>query len=73
MYSEKKKRAVDPNAPPRPTLLGHNKIIKGVQADIDETRLISQQQQAQIDQLKAELRRANHRIELLTDHLRNKK
>ncbi len=35
MYQQKKKsRAVDPNAPPRPTLLGHEKVIKDVNAAI---------------------------------------
>jgi len=30
MYNQKKKkREVDPNAPPRPTLLGHEKEMKG--------------------------------------------
>lgn len=30
MYTvKKKKREVDPNAPPRPTLLGHEKEMKG--------------------------------------------
>lgn len=35
MYQQKKKkRAVDPNAPPRPTLLGHEKVIKDVNSAI---------------------------------------
>jgi hypothetical protein len=28
MFKQKKKRPVDPNAPPRPTLLGHEKELK---------------------------------------------
>lgn len=28
MYTKKKKKEVDPNAPPRPTLLGHEKEMK---------------------------------------------
>lgn len=28
MFKPKKKRTVDPNAPPRPTLLGHEKEMK---------------------------------------------
>ena len=35
MYG-KKKRAVDPNAPPRPTLLGHEKVIKDAKAVMDQ-------------------------------------
>ena len=35
MYG-KKKRAVDPNAPPRPTLLGHEKVIKDAKTVIEK-------------------------------------
>jgi len=28
MFKQKKKKVVDPNAPPRPTLLGHEKEMK---------------------------------------------
>jgi uncharacterized coiled-coil protein SlyX len=35
MYGAKKKRAVDPNAPPRPTLLGHEKVIKDAKSVIE--------------------------------------
>lgn len=30
MYKQKKKREVDPNAPPRPNLLSHEKVLKDV-------------------------------------------
>jgi capsule polysaccharide export protein KpsE/RkpR len=36
MYGVKKKRAVDPNAPPRPTLLGHEKVIKDAKSVIEQ-------------------------------------
>ena len=36
MYGVKKKRAVDPNAPPRPTLLGHEKTIKDAKQVIEQ-------------------------------------
>ena len=36
MYRKKKKRAVDPNAPPRPTLLGHEKVLKDARNTIDQ-------------------------------------
>jgi hypothetical protein len=36
MYGAKKKRAVDPNAPPRPTLLGHEKTIKDAKQVIEQ-------------------------------------
>jgi TolA-binding protein len=36
MYGAKKKRAVDPNAPPRPTLLGHEKVLKDAKSVIEQ-------------------------------------
>jgi uncharacterized protein YaaN involved in tellurite resistance len=77
MFKVKKKRAVDPNAPPRPTLLGQVKVIKDVRSDIDATKAVvqstAQQQQAQIDLLRRDLNRAYVRIEMLTNYLRNMK
>ena len=36
MYKVKKKRAVDPNAPPRPNLLSHEKVLKDVKLSNDQ-------------------------------------
>ena len=36
MYKQKKKRAVDPNAPPRPNLLSHEKVLKDVKQSNDQ-------------------------------------
>lgn len=36
MYGAKKKRAVDPNAPPRPNLLSHEKTIKDAKQVIEK-------------------------------------
>ena len=44
MYGAKKKRAVDPNAPPRPNLLSHEKTLK-------DTRGIIERQERQIQML----------------------
>jgi septal ring factor EnvC (AmiA/AmiB activator) len=71
MYKEKKKRVRDPNLPPPPNLMSHDKTIRGMQANLETTQLSTQQQQNQIEQLKREVRQANYRIELLTNQLRN--
>jgi chromosome segregation ATPase len=49
-FSQKKKpkKPIDPNAPPRPTLLGHEKVINDVNAQLKE-------QQEKIDKLFYEL------------------
>ena len=44
MYGAKKKRAVDPNAPPRPNLLSHETTLK-------DTRGIIERQERQIQML----------------------
>ena len=36
MYRLKKKREVDPNAPPRPNLLSHEKVLKDVKVSNDQ-------------------------------------
>lgn len=36
MYKVKKKRPVDPNAPPRPNLMSHDKVIRDQKAVIDQ-------------------------------------
>jgi predicted RNase H-like nuclease (RuvC/YqgF family) len=38
MYKVKKKRPVDPNAPPRPNLLNHEKRLKDATGTIDTQR-----------------------------------
>ena len=40
MYRVKKKRAVDPNAPPRPNLLSHEKVLKGNKELMDQQHQI---------------------------------
>lgn len=35
MYTTKRKRAVDPNAPPRPNLLSHEKVLKDTKSVIE--------------------------------------
>ena len=55
MYKIKKKRAVDPNAPPRPNLLSHEKTIKETRAVIDQQQQIIQQLRQRIDQLETKM------------------
>ena len=39
MYKQKKKREVDPNAPPRPNLLSHEKVLKDVKMSNEQRDL----------------------------------
>lgn len=69
MYSVKKKREVDPNAPPRPTLLGHEKVIKDfnttIQALESQVRALSQR----INTLESRLGIQKDHINMLNQHI----
>ena len=64
---------MDPLAPPRPNLLSQAKEIKDVKLHFD---LINQElirHNAEMGEIKAKLRAANYRIEMLTSYLQNNK
>lgn len=62
MYKQKKKRAVDPNAPPRPTLLGHEKVIK-------DTKQLLQKHEYEIGQLRALVSELESKLASQTNYL----
>ena len=51
-YKQKKKRKVNPDAPPRPTLLGHDLTIRNMQNQIDRLDQQIADLTDQIDKLK---------------------
>jgi predicted nucleic acid-binding Zn-ribbon protein len=63
MYKQKKKKVVDPNAPPRPTLLGHEKEMKDFRGKFSDigNNVHSQNQEIQ------ELRRKINRLQMQMD------
>ena len=62
MYGTKKKRAVDPNAPPRPNLLTHEKTLK-------DTKSIIEQQQQTINRLIAQVNNLEQKVTRQADYL----
>lgn len=62
MYGTKKKRAVDPNAPPRPNLLTHEKTLK-------DTKSIIEQQQQTINRLIAQVNSLEQKVARQADYL----
>jgi predicted RNase H-like nuclease (RuvC/YqgF family) len=62
MYSAKRKRAVDPNAPPRPNLLSHEKVIK-------DTRSVIERQGQQITMLLDRVSGLERKLESQTSYL----
>ena len=51
MYRPKKKRAVDPNAPPRPNLLNHEKRLKDAVVTVEQLQAQNRELQTRIEAL----------------------
>lgn len=51
-FKQKKKRAVDPNAPPRPNLMSHDKTIRESKVEFDRLRDLVNRQADEIASLK---------------------
>ena len=62
----KKKRAIDPNAPPRPTLLGHEKEIKDWRERFSAINQHNLEQAQTIDLLKRKVNRLQAQVDALT-------
>lgn len=70
-FKQKKKRAVDPNAPPRPNLLSHDKTIRDQQTAVERLVRIVERQQSEIERLHANYQSMQQSIEQILTHLRN--
>ena len=55
MYKVKKKRPVDPNAPPRPNLLNHEKRLKDATLTVDQLQQQNIQLQRRVDALESKM------------------
>ncbi len=66
MYRSKKKRAVDPNAPPRPNLLSHEKVLKDTKVTLEQLQHENQMLRRRLDAMEAKL--ANQTSYLNTLH-----
>jgi len=69
---QKKKRAVDPNAPPRPTLLGHEKEMKTWRQQFSEMTERSIQQSVEINMLRRKVNRLESQIDAMTSVVNRK-
>lgn len=57
MYRQKKKREVDPNAPPRPNLLSHDKVIRDQKVTIEQLSNTVRQLTQRVEEVETKLRR----------------
>lgn len=70
----KKKREVDPNAPPRPTLLGHEKEMKVWRDSFKQLTDSTIQKELEIQALKRKVNRLEAQVEALISYVgRNRK
>lgn len=67
MYTaKKKKREVDPNAPPRPTLLGHEKEMKTWRDQFGKLAQVNTQQAITIATLQRKVNRLESQLDAVT-------
>lgn len=60
MYKVKKKRAVDPNAPPRPNLLSHEKVLKDTKVTLEQLQQENQQLRHRLETLESKFTNQNN-------------
>jgi predicted RNase H-like nuclease (RuvC/YqgF family) len=74
MYKTKKKRAVDPNAPPRPNLFSHEKKLKETTSSLEElqqeNRLLKMRLEALESKMITQTQYLNHLHQVISSKLR---
>ena len=55
MYKAKKKKVVDPNAPPRPNLLNHEKRLKDTTVTVEQLQAQNHDLMRRLEQLESKL------------------
>jgi predicted RNase H-like nuclease (RuvC/YqgF family) len=55
MYRTKKKKVVDPNAPPRPNLLNHEKRLKDATVTLEQVQHENQQLKRRMEDLESKI------------------
>jgi TolA-binding protein len=67
----KKKRPVDPNAPPRPNLMSHDKVIRDQKAQIGTMEQRLQYMEHRLQETEAKLRYQTQYLSQLHNNLQN--
>lgn len=68
-FKQKKKREVDPNAPPRPNLMSHDKTIREGQAAFTALEDRVRRQAEDIERLRSDYRNLQASIERILNYL----
>ena len=69
MYRPKKKKAVDPNAPPRPNLLNHEKRLKDAVSTIERLQYENHELHRRIDALESKIVNQTAYLSQLHQHI----
>ena len=72
-FKQKKKRAVDPNAPPRPNLLSQDKKLRETTEAFGKLHDLVYRQAEEIESLKSKYISIQQSMEQLINYVRNKK
>ena len=72
-FKAKKKRAVDPNAPPRPNLMSHDKKLREQTEAFDRMLRVVERQQDEIESLKAKYQQMQESVNQVLNYLRRNK
>ena len=72
MYKPKKKRPVDPNAPPRPNLLSHEKVLKDTKVTLEQLQQENHELKRRIDALEAKFANQNNYLSTLHQYVHSK-
>lgn len=70
MYKQKKKRAVDPNAPPRPNLMSHDKKLRETTEAFGRLHDIVRSQTQEIEILKNNYKNLQTSVDHILNYLR---
>ena len=69
MFKQKKKREVDPNAPPRPNLMSHDKTIREGKVEFDRLRDVVNRQAEEIASLKNKYNNMQSSVDRILSYL----
>lgn len=72
-FKAKKKRAVDPNAPPRPNLMSHDKKLREQTEAMDRLLRVIERQQDEIESLRSKYQEMQQSINQIINVLRRNK
>jgi len=72
-FKKKKKRLVDPNAPPRPNLLSQDKKLRETTEAFGKLHDLVAKQQAALDDLQSKYNRMQQSVEQLINYIRKNK